>query len=286
MSIDNNLMSTDNNTMSIDNRVMSTDNEIMSIDNKAMSTDNIAMSTDSKIMSIDNKSRICYNKRNRGKNMRSDWMPSRRIDRLNMAMVWREILLRKGDEWGVTAEEMVEMNALIKGVEDAAADAMHSGGGSVDRTRVRGAYAALTAFMRALKSRRFLCPPLTGGDLVSLLLKPRDATLTGHYEVRETVDFVLELRAIREILVKFWISGAAGKARPANCNGAVIAWAVLDAPPESIGELTNQALATRTPHALSFAYSERGKMVYVAAAWQNKRGKLGPWSGILNTVVP
>jgi len=218
--------------------------------------------------------------------MRSDWMPSRRIDRLNMARVWREVLLQRGDEWGVTAEEMVELNALIKGVEDAATDAMRSGDGSVDRTRVRGAYAALTAFMRALKARRFLCPPLSGADFVSLSLRPRDGILTGHYEVREIADFALELRSIRKIMVSFWIAGASHRARPANCNGAMIAWAVLSEPPKGVAELTNKDLATRTPFTLRFDETERGKRVYVAVAWQNKRGKLGAWSNILNTVVP
>jgi hypothetical protein len=45
-------------------------------------------------------------------------------------------------------------------------------------------------------------------------------------------------------------------------------------------------MASRTPHTLQFAEEERGKTVYIALAWQNERGHIGPWSDIQNTVIP
>jgi hypothetical protein len=34
-------------------------------------------------------------------------------------------------------------------------------------------------------------------------------------------------------------------------------------------------MASKTPHTLNFTEEERGKTVYIAAAWQNERGNLG-----------
>jgi len=45
-------------------------------------------------------------------------------------------------------------------------------------------------------------------------------------------------------------------------------------------------MASRTPHALGFSEAEHSKTVYVAAAWQNARGILGPWSEIQSAIVP
>jgi hypothetical protein len=45
---------------------------------------------------------------------------------------------------------------------------------------------------------------------------------TPHTEVTEVVEFELRLREIREILVNFWIKGAAHKAKPKGYDGAVI----------------------------------------------------------------
>jgi hypothetical protein len=68
-------------------------------------------------------------------------------------------------------------------------------------------------------------------DWIRLGLKPRDLIRTPHIEVSEVVEFELKLREIRELLVNFWIKGAAHKAKPSGYDGAVIIWDVLDAPP-------------------------------------------------------
>jgi hypothetical protein len=121
-------------------------------------------------------------------------------------------------------------------------------------------------------------------DWLRIGLKPRDMIRTPHIEVNEVVEFELKLHEIRQILVNFWVKGTAHKAKPAGYDGAVIIWAVLDAP--DVHSLTRHTMASKTPHSLDFPEEERGKTVYIAAAWQNERGIIGPWSEILNTIIP
>jgi hypothetical protein len=45
-------------------------------------------------------------------------------------------------------------------------------------------------------------------------------------------------------------------------------------------------MASKTPHALEFIEAQRGKTVYIAAAWQNERGLIGQWSEIQSAVIP
>lgn len=154
---------------------------------------------------------------------------------------------------------------------------------TTEKNRVR------LASERALRHfvNRFLrFEPVTDLDRDKMHIPNRDLIRTPHIDVSEVVEFELKLRNIREVLVNFWIKGQTHKAKPAGYDGAVIIWSVLDAPPETTGGLTLHTLASRTPHALMFDETERGRTVYIAASWQNERGLIGQWSEIQSAVIP
>jgi hypothetical protein len=68
--------------------------------------------------------------------------------------------------------------------------------------------------------------------------------------------------------------------------GAVIFGAVSDTPVASQERLVRMKLATRSPGMLVFNSSQRGRTLYLAARWQNRRGELGPWSEIMSAIIP
>jgi hypothetical protein len=96
----------------------------------------------------------------------------------------------------------------------------------------------------------------------------------------------VEVPGIRRLKVFFHDRGTMGNAKPRGTNGAIIAFAVLDAPPDDTEVLIRNVLATRTPYTLEFTEVERGKTVYLALRWQNKKGQCGPWSEIKNAIIP
>ncbi|MCL2410527.1 MAG: hypothetical protein FWC97_02680 [Treponema sp.] len=128
--------------------------------------------------------------------------------------------------------------------------------------------------------------PVTNADRLEMGIPNHDNTRTDHKVVTEMVDHVLHLRNIREIMVDFWVQGQSGKAKPKGYDGAVLIWGILDTPPQHTDELIHHALASRTPFALHFEETERGKTVYVAACWQNDRGITGQWSEFKSAVIP
>ncbi|MCL1911473.1 MAG: hypothetical protein FWG13_04655 [Leptospirales bacterium] len=128
--------------------------------------------------------------------------------------------------------------------------------------------------------------PVTDLDRDNMNIRNHSLVRTNHIEVHEVVKFELLLRNIREVVVRFWVRGASDRAKPRSYDGAVIVWGVLDAPPQRLQDLTNHKLASRTPCILTFDETERGKMVYIAAAWQNERGYIGPWSEIQGAIIP
>jgi hypothetical protein len=43
---------------------------------------------------------------------------------------------------------------------------------------------------------------------------------------------------------------------------------------------------TRSPYTITFEEEERGKSVYIALRWQNKKGKKGPFTVIQSAIIP
>jgi hypothetical protein len=130
--------------------------------------------------------------------------------------------------------------------------------------------------LRAFVNQYLRYPPVTNLDRNEMRIPNPDRTRTPHIDVTETVEFATRLNNIREILVDFWIKGSTGKAKPHAYDGAVIIWTISGTPPARLEDLTRHTMASKTPHTLSFDETERGKTVYIALAWQNGRGNLGP----------
>ncbi|MDR2292639.1 MAG: hypothetical protein LBE11_04100 [Prevotellaceae bacterium] len=100
-------------------------------------------------------------------------------------------------------------------------------------------------------------------------------------------DFDVDSSVIRRLTIHFYDSGSRkSKAKPAGQHGAEIRWAILDAPPVSIGDLIRSSFDTHTPFTFEFDENQRGLTVYFCLCWENTRGEKGPWSEIISAVVP
>jgi hypothetical protein len=100
-----------------------------------------------------------------------NWLPGRRDDQLRMAKTWNTVLAQKGAEWNVPP---AELGALATAAETAFQTAKSSERTQVITAQCRDAFDTLVAKMRFIKKRRFLQPPLTDAELVSLSLSPQD----------------------------------------------------------------------------------------------------------------
>jgi hypothetical protein len=76
------------------------------------------------------------------------------------------------------------------------------------------------------------------------------------------------------------------KAKPEGVHGFETKWLISDTPPSDWEYLIHSAFCTRTPLRLAFNGSDRGKTVYFALRWENTRGVKGPWTAIMNAIVP
>jgi hypothetical protein len=157
---------------------------------------------------------------------------------------------------------------------------------SVTVARKNDARKALLTKIRTLVHFRLRNPLITDAQRMELGLHVRDTTRTPVPVPISRPELDIDVLDVRRLKLLFHDMGHTGKAKPYGVSGAVIASAVLDAPPASPDALTRSVLATRTPHILEFSEEERGKTLYVAICWQNQKGQRGPWSEIKSAIIP
>jgi hypothetical protein len=72
----------------------------------------------------------------------------------------------------------------------------------------------------------------------------------------------------------------------AGAQGFEWRWVVSETPPETYEEFTHSEFSTRAHYTKAFDYCLRGKKIYSIFRWQNARGEKGPWSIIIETIIP
>jgi hypothetical protein len=188
--------------------------------------------------------------------------------------------------WEIPPHEVTDLQTA-----DAAFAALHAQADSPAKNAIivaekNAAREVLVAKIRALVGFRLKNPVITDAQRIALGLHVRDTTPSPIPVPHTRPELDIDVLDFRRLKVIFHDMASDSKAKPYGVNGAVIIYAVLDAPPADHSALTRSVLATRTPHILEFTEEERGKTVYVAICWQNEKGEKGPWSEIESAIVP
>jgi hypothetical protein len=131
-------------------------------------------------------------------------------------------------------------------------------------------------------------PLVTDEDLETMMLPKRPDGTRHEAPVATTHPASRALTTeLRQITIEFYEDeGMLSRAKPDGQHGAEIRWAILPAPPTHIRELIESSFDTHTPCTLVFDEADRGKTLYYALRWENTVGKKGPFSPILNVVIP
>ncbi|MDR2139992.1 MAG: hypothetical protein LBP50_10655 [Tannerella sp.] len=188
--------------------------------------------------------------------------------------------------WNITPEEVKELQTADASFAALQAQADSPVKNAVTVAKKNAARKALVAKIRGLAGFRLKNPVITDAQRVALGLHVRDTNPSNISIPPTRPELDIAVIDFRRLKVLFRDMGSSSKAKPRGISGAVIAYAVLAAPPAGPDALTRTVLATRTPYILEFTGEERGKTVYIAVCWQNSKGQRGPWSEIGNAIVP
>jgi hypothetical protein len=145
---------------------------------------------------------------------------------------------------------------------------------------------AAKALIRPFVAQYLRFPPVTNADRTAIGINNRDTKPTPTGVPGIHVGFSLEIKAVYEIQIRFWVLETGEKAVPMNMNGVVVYRKVSDTPITEQKELTGSELHSNHISTLHFEPHERGKTVYVACRWESRASKEGEWSPIQSFVVP
>jgi hypothetical protein len=204
-----------------------------------------------------------------------------------MSRDWQEVLSTKAAAWNIPTAVVQEHAQLTLN----AAAALETAKNETTRTPVataqcKEAFDALIAFMRDMKRRYFLTPPLLDSDYVSLGLKPHDPipTPSGPPTAQVTVETYLVGR--HELGVKMiYVTGS--PTDPAN-KGYRIWYSVVvpgEIPPASPNDLRKSFYTKRKKDVIEFDFGDSGKTAYFAVQIENE-GKKGPWGPLVSALIP
>jgi hypothetical protein len=103
----------------------------------------------------------------------------------------------------------------------------------------------------------------------------------------DSPDVDVDTSILAHLIIHFFVRGGRHrKGKHAGQHGVEIGWLISDMPPARWDELTHSAIDTNSPFTLAFENDQRGKTVYFALRWENTRGEKGPWSEIMNAIIP
>jgi hypothetical protein len=223
-----------------------------------------------------------------------DWLPSNHEALHRQSVMTVNYLLNNMMSFGIAGAGAEWVTAQLFPAQQAFAVAFAAWNNPSTRTPV------ITAELKTAESRFIALyrqlytgylkgnPAITDADMIAMGLPPHNTVDRPTPSPVPASYPLIDIRplGVRTVQIAFHDSGTLKKARPRGVAGAVIRWEILPAPPASVAELTRSVFDTKTPCTLTFDEDRRGQTVYIVAAWQNTRGETGPWSEIVNAIIP
>jgi hypothetical protein len=83
------------------------------------------------------------------------------------------------------------------------------------------------------------------------------------------------------------INQATGKkTKPEDAYGVNYSWEIRDTAPANAEDLRHSVFRRKTTEVFDYEEGDRGKRVYYAACYENAKGESGPWSDIVEAIIP
>jgi hypothetical protein len=76
------------------------------------------------------------------------------------------------------------------------------------------------------------------------------------------------------------------KNKPDDAYGVRFVSEIRDAPPAAADDLRHSVFRRKVVEVFDYAEEDRGKKVFYAACYENAKGEAGPWSDIIEAIIP
>jgi hypothetical protein len=223
--------------------------------------------------------------KNRGKSMK-DYIPST----FNKLLVWSRNFVRglkaNNAVLKIDSKTISDFEALTERYAAALEKAMDPNHNRLDRSKMKELARDVKKMARNITQGTLQHhPAMTQEIRTELMISELPGTRNGG--TKKIMDCpILELIISRARVRARYINALTGRrAKPENVRGIQYKYAILDTPPTSIKDLANTVSQTSGELDIMCEENERGKALYVSAAWENSHGKPGPWSEIIKVYI-
>jgi hypothetical protein len=76
------------------------------------------------------------------------------------------------------------------------------------------------------------------------------------------------------------------KTKPDDAYGIKYAWEIRETAPLNPDELRHTVFSRKTVRIFDYNEEDRGKKVWYAACYENAKGESGPWSDMVELIIP
>jgi hypothetical protein len=190
--------------------------------------------------------------------------------------------------WGLKPASWAHINPLmITAYEDALKKAEDPNRGKADTVLKNETRDVLQTETRNYVNGNLKYNPLVSDeDRIHMGLPVYDTTPTPVADPDTTPVATVKLPSPGVVELHLVDSKTGKKAKPAGVHGCEFKWVISDTTPLNWKELINSSFSTRTPIRISFEGEDRGRTLHFALRWENTRGVKGPWTEIMNTIIP
>jgi hypothetical protein len=220
--------------------------------------------------------------------MKRYFIPERKADFYNWQNILVAYLLPRHTGWRIPDDRMNELTDqkadYTKKYETALDPLTRTPGATLARQQAHKSYEA--ALRRFIKEFLTFNSGVTDEDRRNMGLPVRDTHLTPHPAPHHWPKISVRTTGERHITVTAKDPDTDLKKKPADAAGIRYACQVCDTQPRDQSELHRIAVSRKVEHTFTFAEAERGKKAFFACCYENGKSQPGPWSNIIETIVP
>jgi hypothetical protein len=217
----------------------------------------------------------------------ADFFPKREADLLEWLKNFGVVVAENAVAWGIPANTASGLTAQITAYEAVYEAAKGENGTKaliVEKNEKRD---ALKAEARNVKNKFIdYNDAVSDSDRERLGLPRRDRTPTPKPRPasRPTLE-VLPTNNRQHTATA--VNQATGKKnKPDDAYGVRFVSEIRDAPPANADDLRHSVFRRKVVEVFDYAEEDRGKKVFYAACYENAKGEAGPWSDIIEAVIP
>ena len=217
----------------------------------------------------------------------ADFFPKREAELLEWLKNFSAVLASKASAWNVPANAAQDLSAKVAAYETTYEAAKGENGTKALILEKNEKRDAIKAEVRNIKNKYIdYNDVVTDPDRERLGLPIRDRNPTP--KPRPASRHLLEVVPTnnRQHTATAINQATGKKTKPEDAHGVRYAWEIRDAAPANADDLRRSVFRIKTTEVFDYEEGDRGKRVFYAACYENAKGEAGPWSDIVEAIIP